>query len=132
MANCASQPGPTRVSGQAMIAALLMRMSTLRPRSSTCGAGEDAVEVAEVELVDLDALDAGEHLRGVLPAARRDDHVGARAAERAHGLEPEAGVAAGHDREPAGEVDALQDLGRRAAGAEAGVDGCWGVAMPPA
>ena len=35
VANCASQPGPTRVSGQAMIAALLMRMSTLAPRSST-------------------------------------------------------------------------------------------------
>jgi hypothetical protein len=35
VANCASQPGPTRVSGQAMIAALLMRMSTLRPEFST-------------------------------------------------------------------------------------------------
>src|SRR4051795_13133183 len=35
VANCASQPGPTRVSGEAMIAALLMRMSTLPPRSST-------------------------------------------------------------------------------------------------
>src|SRR3954449_6353503 len=35
VANCASQPGPTRVSGQAMIAALLMRMSTGRAASST-------------------------------------------------------------------------------------------------
>src|SRR5215212_3408650 len=35
VANCASHPGPTRVSGAAMIAALLMRMSTPRPASST-------------------------------------------------------------------------------------------------
>ena len=70
MANCASQPGPTRVSGQAMIAALLMRMSTLRPASSTRSReGAHAVEVAEVELVDLHALDAREHLGGVLAAA---------------------------------------------------------------
>src|SRR3954471_13240003 len=34
VANCASQPGPTRVSGAAMIAALLMRTSTPRPPSS--------------------------------------------------------------------------------------------------
>ena len=33
MANCASQPGPTRVSGHAMIAALLIRIAMLRPAS---------------------------------------------------------------------------------------------------
>ncbi len=67
VANCASQPGPTRVSGQAMIAALLIRRSIdAAGREEALGERRDAVEVGEVELVDLDALDAGERLaRGV-------------------------------------------------------------------
>src|SRR3954468_9643796 len=73
VANCASQPGPTRVSGEAMIAALLMRMSTLRPPSSTRSAKPaHALEVAEVELVDPHALGARQHLGRVLRPPRRD------------------------------------------------------------
>ena len=40
VANCASQPGPTRVSGQAMIAALLMRMSIGARRCPGSARGE--------------------------------------------------------------------------------------------
>ena len=60
-----------------------------------------------------------------------DEHVDAAAGleegragadERARGLEPEARVAAGDDREPAAEIDALEHLGRGAAVAKARVD----------
>ena len=69
MANCASQPGPTRVSGQAMIAALLMRMSISSARvQDAAGERVHAVEVAEVELVDLHAVDAGQDLLGARAA----------------------------------------------------------------
>ena len=95
------------------------------------GEGVDAVEVAEVELVDLDALDAGEHLARVLGPAGRDDDVRAGAGERARGLQAEARVAAGDDREPAGEVDAGEDLGGGAAVAEARVDRMLGSRHDP-
>ena len=81
-----------------------------------------AVERAEVELADPRALDPLEHLGGVLRPPGRDDHLRARAAQRAHGLQPEARVAAGDDREATAEVDALEHLGRRRAVAEAGAD----------
>ena len=91
MANCASQPGPTRVSGQAMIAALLMRMSTLRPVvEHALRERPHAVERAEVERVDPHALDPLEHLRGMFGPPGRDEHLArprrsARARSRARG-----------------------------------------------
>ena len=59
----------------------------------------------------------------MLGAAGGDEDVGPGADQRAGGLEPDAGVAAGDDGEPPGEVDALDDLGGGAGGAEAGADG---------
>ena len=55
MANCASQPGPTRFSGQAMIAALLMARWMSRPEASNRSANAATLSRSlEVELVDLD------------------------------------------------------------------------------
>jgi hypothetical protein len=106
-----------------MIAALLIEDVDRAARvQEPLGEAADAVEVPEVQLIHLDAVDPGEDLLGVRPAAGRHDDVRAGAGERPRGLQPEAGVAAGDDREPPVEVDAVQDLGRRAAGAEARVD----------
>ena len=91
MANCASQPGPTRVSGQAMIPALLIRMSMPRPASRNRSAKRaDAVEVGEVELVDLDAVDAGQRLPRGRGPPRGDDDLGPGAGQRAGGLQADA------------------------------------------
>jgi hypothetical protein len=72
------------------------------------GEGADAVEVGEVEFADLHVVDAGERFLGGGAAAGGDDDVGAGAGEGAGGLEADAGVAAGDDRELAGQVDAGQ------------------------
>ena len=88
------------------------------------------LEVAEVELVDLDTVDAGQRLgRDVGPPGRHDD-VRAGPGERAGRLQPDAGVAAGDDGETAGEVDAGDHLGRGGLGAEAGPDGMLRRAHP--
>ncbi|MBB5937720.1 hypothetical protein FHS42_004804 [Streptomyces zagrosensis] len=77
-----------------------------------------AVQVSEVELIDLDAIDAGESLLGGGPPPRRDDHPGAGVGERARRLQPEPGVAAGDHGVGAGQVDAVQDVTCGASGAE--------------
>ena len=101
MANCASHPAPTRVSGQAMIPALsIIRSIGPARRDEPVGEPGDAVEVAEVELVHLDAVDAGQRLLGDRRAAGGHDDVGAGAGEGAGRLDADARVAAGDDGEP--------------------------------
>ena len=78
-----------------------------------------ALVEAEVELADLDAVEPVERLLGRVGAPRGHDDARAGADERARGLEPEAAVAAGDDREAAAEIDALEHLGRGAAVAKA-------------
>ena len=71
MANWASQPGPTRVSGQAMIPALSITMSRGGPEARNRSAKRaHAVEVAEVELVDLDRRDPAQRLPRGAPGRR--------------------------------------------------------------
>src|SRR5262249_37584114 len=72
-------------------------------------AGEEAItermdgrQVPEVELIDLDAVDAVQRLRRSVTAAGRNDDVRAGSGERSGRLEADARVAAGDDRQPPG------------------------------
>src|ERR1700694_3592195 len=82
----------------------------------------DAVEIPEVELVDLDAVDGRDRrLRGRGPTGWHD-HVSTGAGQRARRLAAETGVPAGDERQLAGEVDSAKALLRGALGPEAGPD----------
>ena len=71
-----------------MIAALLIRMPTLRPESRIRSANPwTLLEVAEVELADLHAVDPGQRLLGDVGPAGGDDDLRPGAGERADGLE---------------------------------------------
>jgi hypothetical protein len=83
------------------------------------GEAAHALQVTEVEFVDLDAVEAGERLFGGLRPSRGDDDVRSGPYERPRGLQPEAGVTAGHDREPVRKVDPPQDVVRGALRVEA-------------
>src|SRR5262245_41365768 len=86
------------------------------------GEGPYAAEIAEVESVDLGPVDAGQRLgRGIRPSGWNHD-VRTGTGQCADGLDADPGVAAGDDRELAGQVDALENLRRGAPGAVAGSD----------
>jgi len=106
-----------------MIPALLMTRSTLRPEATKRSAkSADTLDVGEVELVHLHAVDAIDGLLSRRAPPRGDDHVGAGAGERAGRLQTEARVAARDERDLAREVDAADHLARRRARAMAGSD----------
>src|SRR4051794_19498401 len=85
------------------------------------GEDADAVEVGEVERLDLHARQAGERGLGAVGSPGRHHHLGPRRGQRTHGLDADAGIAAGDDCVPIFERDALQDLGGGAVAREAGV-----------
>ena len=125
VANCASQPGPTRVSGLAMIAALLMRMSTVAAgrrgsaRRRPCTLSRSPRSSSSTSTPRCRR--APRAARASRAPGRHDD-VRAGAGERAGRLEAEPRVAAGDDGQLAGQVDAGDDLGGGGGGAEAGSD----------
>ena len=123
--NWASQPGPMRVSGQAMIPALLISRSSGRPLARKRSAKSATLSlVGEVEFVDLDRVpELAQRLPCRVRAAGRHDDVRAGLREGAGRLQTDAGVAAGDNGEPTTEVDALHDLPGGAACVEAGVQG---------
>src|SRR6185312_12972896 len=88
----------------------------------TLGEGPDAVQIAEVQFVDLDPVEAGERLLGGGAATGGHDHPGTGSGERPGGLQTQPRVAAGDDRELSGEVDTVQDLLGGAAEAESRTD----------
>jgi hypothetical protein len=70
-----------------------------RPAGCDEASGErvDTRQIAEVQLVDLDAIDAGQSVDGDCRPSCRDDDVGADPHERSGGLDADARVAAGDD-----------------------------------
>lgn len=86
------------------------------------GEGAHALQVAEVEVVRLDAVETGEVLAGGVRTARRHDDPGPGPGQRPGGLQAEAGVPAGDDGQLPGQVDAPQDLVGGARGPEARAD----------
>jgi hypothetical protein len=86
------------------------------------GKGVDRGRIEQVYRPDLD-VDSRQRGRGLAEIAGRDDDLGAGGTQHPRGLPPEARVAAGDDCDPAGQVDAVDDLGRRGSGTEAGTDG---------
>lgn len=82
----------------------------------------DAAEVREVQLVDLDPLQTGELLAGMIRAACRHQDGGSGGRQRTGGREADAGVPAGDDGEHTGEVQAGQDVGGSAVPAKAAAD----------
>jgi hypothetical protein len=87
--------------------------------------GAHGVEVGEIESADADGLVAGRAAdidSGPLAGGRvayGEHHLCARGRERSSGLDADARRCAGHDRAPAGEIDALGDVPDRGLGAEA-------------
>jgi hypothetical protein len=87
------------------------------------GEPADAVEVGEVQGVELDPVDPGGLLPGMDRAASRDDDGGSGGAESPDGSKPDPGVAPGHDGGGPGEVHIGLDLGRSTGTADAAEDG---------
>ena len=123
VANCSSQPGPTRVSGAAMTPALLMSRCSGSPRSRNRLANARTLARSARSSSPTSVLSMPASCSAAsLGTAGRDDHLRAGTGQRTDRLDPDAGVAAGDDRGAAAEVDARDDLRRRAGAAEARAD----------
>ena len=121
VASCDSKPRASRASGVAMMPALSTRMCSGRPDADEArGERVDRRGIAQVERLDLDARDAGEATRALSSVRAPHDDGRAGPGERAGGLEPDAGVAAGHDGHAAVEVAAGEHF---AGGGALGVSG---------
>ncbi len=86
------------------------------------GEGIDRGRIEQVHRLDLD-VDPAKPGRGLVAVARRHDHPGAGGSQRTRGFHADAGMAAGHDRDLAGQVDALDNVVGGGRGVEAGTDG---------
>ena len=84
----------------------------------------DTVEIAQIELVDLHTVDTCQRL-GSRGGRRAGTTTRAPAPIRARRLQPNARVAAGHHRQPASQIDALEHVGGRRRGTEPGPDGAF-------
>lgn len=80
------------------------------PAQEPLGERSYGIQIGEVEPVDLDPSDTGERLARRLGPARRDDDSRARVGERTGGRETQAGIAAGDNGRPAGEIAPVEDL----------------------
>ncbi len=91
-------------------------------REESLGESAHALQITEIEIVHLDALDAADRLLCRRSPPGGNDHVGACADERARRFQADARVAAGDDGEFAGEIRSEQNLRRRALRPESGSD----------
>jgi hypothetical protein len=88
----------------------------------TISEGAHTLQLTRVQRVDLDAVEIAERgAGGVWPSCWHQD-VSACPAQRTRSLQADAGIAAGHDRELAREVDAAQNFVGSAASPIAGAD----------
>ena len=92
-------------------------------RQEPFGERGDTVEIAQIELVDLNTVDTSQRLGSRGGAAGRHHDTGAGADQGARRLQPNAGVAASHHRQPASQIDAFEHVGGRRRGTEPGTDG---------
>jgi hypothetical protein len=91
------------------------------------GEAPHAAQVGQVEGGDLHPRHVADLLFGLPGPPGGHDHGRARGAEPAGDRGADARVAAGHDGQLAGEIEAGQDVGDRAVGGEAAVDRVlWG------
>jgi hypothetical protein len=86
------------------------------------GEGVDRDRIEQVHRLDLDVETLQRAYRLVV-ITRRDGDLGACGTQNSRGLQTDTGIAAGDDCDPAGQVEALDNVGRNGSGAEARTDG---------